>query len=602
MKKLLLLLLFIPLSILGQDESVEAKMLAESFITAYNSEDYKSVFNLFSSETKKALPINEVTDFLKNLNSNAGKISANEFIREENNISIYKLTFENWVSEYRFSINDNKKIGDVFYFDTFKEEILAGLAINSLSNNDKIISKNQTKLIFEKSKYFPNNTQISLAFINGDNVNYYGIKRKNDSIVYINNNQHIFEIGSITKVFTANLLAKAAIDNKIKLADYINDYLNIKLNNDNRISFKSLANHTSGLPRMPTNFEIEKLDSADIVKVRHILIPYKDALASSEDVQNTKLSAKIRADSIFSEIITNNVKFESFLSFSSDTEVGNEFGEIEFTIFDGFAPEFRDFSFNNEIGSIDIVETVFGYHIIEILAKAEKKKLVNLRNLDDNPYKYYDNDDLEDYLINFLEIDKNALGDSSYSNLGFGILGYTISEIYEMSYEDLVKQVIFSKYKMQNTFLNAEQADIRLVNGLNKDGRETANWDLSAMVSAGGILSNVEDLVKYGVAHFDESNIELNLLKEKTIKVNEQIDVGLGWHIINSEKSENKWHWHNGGTGGYTSSMALDIKNKIGLVILSNVSAFNPFQGNIDQLCFELMMTFKDKNDKLYYE
>ena len=82
MKKLILLL-FIPLSILGQDESVEAKMLAESFITAYNSEDYKSVFNLFSSETKKALPINEVTDFLKNLNSNAGKISANEFIREE---------------------------------------------------------------------------------------------------------------------------------------------------------------------------------------------------------------------------------------------------------------------------------------------------------------------------------------------------------------------------------------------------------------------------------------------------------------------------------------------------------------------------------------
>ena len=157
---------------------------------------------------------------------------------------------------------------------------------------------------------------------------------------------------------------------------------------------------------MPTNFEIEKLDSADIVKVRHILIPYKDALASSEDVQNTKLSAKRRADSIFSEIITNNVKFESFLSYSSDTEVGNEFGEIEFTIFDGFAPEFRDFSFNNEIGSIDIVETVFGYHIIEILAKAEKKKLVNLRNLDDNPYKYYDNDDLEDYLINFLEIEE----------------------------------------------------------------------------------------------------------------------------------------------------------------------------------------------------
>ena len=80
--------------------------------------------------------------------------------------------------------------------------------------------------------------------------------------MYLNNYQSIFEIGSITKVFTANLLAKAVIDNKVKLNENINDYLNIKFKNDISISFKSLANHTSGLPRMPTNFEVEKLDSA----------------------------------------------------------------------------------------------------------------------------------------------------------------------------------------------------------------------------------------------------------------------------------------------------------------------------------------------------
>ena len=88
-------------------------------------------------------------------------------------------------------------------------------------------------------------------------------------------------------------------------------------------------------------------------------------------------------------------------------------------------------------------------------------------------------------------------------------------------------------------------------------------------------------------------------MAEKTVKVDDQIDTGLGWHIINSEKSDNKWHWHNGGTGGYTSSMAIDIKNLVGVIILSNVSAFNPFQDNIDQLCFELMMTIKDPNGKL---
>jgi hypothetical protein len=48
--------------------------------------------------------------------------------------------------------------------------------------------------------------------------------------------------------------------------------------------------------------------------------------------------------------------------------------------------------------------------------------------------------------------------------------------------------------------------------------------------------------------------------------------------------------------------MALDFKNKTGVVILSNVSAFNPYQDNIDQLCFELMKTLKDLNGILYYE
>ena len=48
--------------------------------------------------------------------------------------------------------------------------------------------------------------------------------------------------------------------------------------------------------------------------------------------------------------------------------------------------------------------------------------------------------------------------------------------------------------------------------------------------------------------------------------------------------------------------MALDIKNKTGIIVLSNVSTFNPLQNNIDQICFEMMMSLKDSNDNLYYE
>ena len=465
----------------AQEDKFEGQELVNDFIKAYNNEDYQSVFDLFSSEMKTALPINELTDFLKNLNSNAGKISANEFIREENNISIYKLTFEKWVSQYSFSIDDDKKIAEVFYFDTYRDEILSGLAINSLSNNGGLISDEQIELIFEKSKYFPNNTQISLAFINGDNVTYYGLKRQNDSIFYISNYKDIFEIGSITKVFTANILAKSVIDNKIKLNENINDYLNIKFKNNISISFKRLANHTSGLPRMPSNFEQE---------------------ASSSD----------------------------------------------------------------------------------------------------NPYKHYDDKYLKDYLINFMEIDNKDIGNSAYSNLGMGLLGFTLSNIYNLNYQELYEKYIFSKYNMKNTTFNMQSVNKKLVKGLDAEGNYTSNWELASLASSGGILSNVEDLAKYGIAHFNKSNLDLMLMTKKTVRVDDQVDTGLGWHIINSEKSDNKWHWHNGGTGGYTSSMAIDIKNLVGVIVLSNVSAFNAFEGNIDQLCFELMKTLKDINGELYYE
>ena len=478
--KKLILLLYIPLVSFSQEESIDAKMLTESFIAAYNSEDYNSVFNLLSSETQKEFPINELIDFFENLNSEAGKISEKEFIGEENNILIYKLTFEKWVSQYSFSIDDNKKINEVFYFVTYPDDIHSGSAINSLANNDGVISDNQAELIFEKSKYFPNNTQISLAFINGENVTYYGLKRQNDSILYSSNYQDIFEIGSITKVFTANILAKSVIDNKIKLDENINDYLDIKFKNNFSISFKSLANHTSGLPRMPSNFE-------------------QEASAS------------------------------------------------------------------------------------------------------DNPYKHYDDKYLKDYLINFMEIDNKDIGNSAYSNLGTGLLGYTLSNIYNLNYQELYEKYIFSKYNMKNTAFNMDLVNKKLVKGLDAEGNYTSNWELASLASAGGILSNVEDLAKYGIAHFNKSNLDLMLMTKKTVKVDDRVDTGLGWHIINSEKSDNKWHWHNGGTGGYTSSMAIDIKNLVGVIVLSNVSAFNGFSDNIDQLCFELMMTMEDSNGKLYY-
>ena len=142
----LLFILFSNLTMLGQDEKAETKMLVDSFIKAFNSDDYESVFSLFSAEMKKQLPLDKLNNFLQNLNSGAGKIYQNEFIRYEDKVAIYKLSFDDWTSQYSFSINENQKIDNVFYFVPYVEEVLSGAAINRLSNTDKKISEIQKKI------------------------------------------------------------------------------------------------------------------------------------------------------------------------------------------------------------------------------------------------------------------------------------------------------------------------------------------------------------------------------------------------------------------------------------------------------------------------
>jgi serine-type D-Ala-D-Ala carboxypeptidase/endopeptidase len=68
----------------------------------------------------------------------------------------------------------------------------------------------------------------------------------------------VFEIGSITKVFTASILADMVAKGEVKLDDPVAKFLpaavTMPSRNGRQITLEDLATQTSGLPRMPTNF------------------------------------------------------------------------------------------------------------------------------------------------------------------------------------------------------------------------------------------------------------------------------------------------------------------------------------------------------------
>jgi len=133
--------------------------------------------------------------------------------------------------------------------ETFAQEEVT--VINHLEK--EINNKEIVKILTKNIASFPEKTQISIALINGESTIYIGVIRDNNTLKIINNKNSLFEIGSITKVFTSVLFSSFIYQKKITLNETLQAQFNFTLKNGGNITLQQLANHTSGLPRLPTN-------------------------------------------------------------------------------------------------------------------------------------------------------------------------------------------------------------------------------------------------------------------------------------------------------------------------------------------------------------
>ena len=107
----------------------------------------------------------------------------------------------------------------------------------------------------EGLKQLPDQTQIAIALIENGRTSYYGLIKNENAIQPIDNADSSFEIGSVTKAFTGNILAQLVLDGKIGLDDPIQSFLPFQLLDNPQITIRQLAQHTSGLPKLPHDFK-----------------------------------------------------------------------------------------------------------------------------------------------------------------------------------------------------------------------------------------------------------------------------------------------------------------------------------------------------------
>jgi len=126
----------------------------------------------------------------------------------------------------------------------------------------------------------------------------------------------------------------------------------------------------------------EKRQMADSAKAKHILIRYKGLRTAPADVVRSKEDAQKLADSILSIAKNDHTKFESLAAeFSEDDSNKDKGGDLGYFGPGRMVPAFNNFVFDNNTGDIGLVETDFGFHIVEIEELKNIQDAVKLANI-----------------------------------------------------------------------------------------------------------------------------------------------------------------------------------------------------------------------------
>lgn len=159
-----------------------------------------------------------------------------------------------------------------------------------------------------------------------------------------------------------------------------------------------------------------------------------------------------------------------------------------------------------------------------------------------------------------------------YSNGSLNLTAYILENVYNKSYETLLKENIFSKLDMKSTGINLD-SNIVVANGYNLKGVLMPKISDNLWGAAGRLKSTLSDLTKF-------INYELNT-KNKIVQESQRNVLnspttwnGYFWDYI--EVDENgKNCWKHGGAFGTQNMMLIYPERQLGLSIIVNISDEN---------------------------
>ena len=113
-------------------------------------------------------------------------------------------------------------------------------------------------------------------------------------------------------------------------------------------------------------------------KASHILISYEGTQVPNKKEKRTKEQAKVKAELLLSQALANPSSFFILAMTNSDDSSAQQGGDLGYFGPNQMVKPFNDFVFNSPVGKIGLVETDFGYHIINVTEKQDAIRLATI--------------------------------------------------------------------------------------------------------------------------------------------------------------------------------------------------------------------------------
>jgi CubicO group peptidase (beta-lactamase class C family) len=165
-----------------------------------------------------------------------------------------------------------------------------------------------------------------------------------------------------------------------------------------------------------------------------------------------------------------------------------------------------------------------------------------------------------------------------YSNLGFGLLAYVLSnEIDKSNFSGMMSNTFFVPLNMSRSGLAIDSKDVsNLAVGHSSDGVAVPwGWSCETVLGSWAVRSSTQDMVRFLRANIAASQGDQSspLLKAMTMSHNvyrptdtDGYHIGLGWRIEDATGTRMK----SGSGDGQESNMYFNSEKNLGLVVLSN--------------------------------